>query len=84
MIRPLRKRILVTQEKEKPSASGILLPDSGKERPERGVVVSVGSDVTDIPVGSTVLFKKYAPDDVTVDEIDYLVIAADDVLAVIE
>lgn len=95
MLRPLGSHIIVEQEqKESMTATGILLPESvEKDRPERGTVIAVGNgkmlengmrQVIDVVVGDKVVFKKYAPDEVKISEKTYLVLAADDVIAVIE
>lgn len=98
-LRPLGNHILVeAQEKESVTASGIIIPDTAdKERPERGVVMAVGEgkvrdDGTrapiDVKVGDQVVFKKYAPDEVELTDggikKKYLILSADDVIAVIE
>ncbi len=94
-LKPLGNHIIVEQDaKEEMTASGILLPDSvSKERPERGTVVAVGPgkflengnrQPMDVQVGEKVVFKKYAPDEVKIDEKTFLVITADDVMATIE
>jgi len=94
-LRPLNDRLIVKPlEKEEVTKSGIILPDTvSKERPEQGEVISVGpgklkDDGSRIPmsvkVGDKVMFKNYAPDEVKIDDIEYLVISEDGVLAVIE
>jgi chaperonin GroES len=94
-LRPLGNHIIVEQEnKETVTASGILLPDTGeKERPERGTVIAVGTgkmlengtrQTMDVKVGERVVFKKYAPDEVKIDGKTFLVLTADDVMAVLE
>jgi chaperonin GroES len=80
--------------KEEMSAAGIIIPDTvDKERPERGEVVAVGPGSVlengsrspmDVTVGQTVVFKKYAPDEVVIDDQEYLIIKMDDVMAIIE
>lgn len=82
------------ENKESMTATGIILPDSvEKDRPERGTVIAVGNgkmlengtrQVIDVAVGNKVVFKKYAPDEVKMGEKTYLVLTADDVMAVIE
>ncbi|MBT5807878.1 co-chaperone GroES [Candidatus Uhrbacteria bacterium] len=94
-LKPVSDHILVKAvSKEETSAAGIIIPDTiDKERPERGEVIAVGpgkqlenggrSEVS-VLIGQTVLFKKYAPDEVKVDGQDLLMIRFDDVMAVIE
>lgn len=94
-LRPVGGHIIVEMaEKEQKTASGILLPDTGdKERPEQGKVMAVGPgkfmengtrQVMEVKIGDTVVFKKYGPDEVEVDGKKFLVVGADDVMAIIE
>ena len=93
-LRPLSDRVIIRAvSKEEKTASGIFLPDSGKERPEQGEVVAVGPGrlldsgtlaPVDVKVGDKVVFKKYSPDEVKLGEIEYLVVSASDIMAVIE
>ncbi|MDP2631221.1 MAG: co-chaperone GroES [Candidatus Uhrbacteria bacterium] len=86
--------VLKSLDAETVRASGIIIPDTvNKERPEKGEVLAVGPgkmlengtrQQVEIRVGDKVLFKKYAPDEVEVDGEKYLIISADDVMAVIE
>src|SRR3989338_773522 len=92
---PLHDKVIVKAlDKEKMTSSGIVLPDTvDKERPEQGEVVAVGPgklldngarSPLSVKVGQKVLFTKYAPNEVKVDEQEYLVISESDVLAIIE
>lgn len=92
---PVSDHIIVKPvSKEETSAAGIIIPDTvSKERSERGEVVAVGPgrelengnrSLMDVSVGQIVLFKKYAPDEVKVDNVDLLVIRMDDVMAIVE
>lgn len=94
-LKPTGDHIIVKAlEAEKTTASGIIIPDSSdKERPEKGEVLAVGPGrmldngqrrAMEVQVGQKVVFKKYAPDEVKVDGATYLVIGADDVIAIIE
>lgn len=94
-LRPLHDRLIVkAATKEEKTASGIILPDtSDKERPEQGEVIAVGPgkllenglrQEMSVKVGDKVVFKKYAPDEVKVDGMEYLVLAESDIMAVIE
>ncbi|MFH1631892.1 MAG: co-chaperone GroES [bacterium] len=85
--------ILKTIDEETVTASGIIIPDTvSKERPEKGEVLAVGPgkmlengtrQAIEVAVGNKVIFKKYAPDEVEVAGEKYLIINADDVMAVI-
>ncbi len=93
-LRPLHDRILVERlEEESVSKGGIIIPDSAKEKPQRGKVVAAGKgkvseDGTvrplDVKAGDVVLFGKYAGTEVKIENEDRLIMREDDVLAVIE
>jgi chaperonin GroES len=79
-------------EREEKTKSGIVLPDTAKEKPQEGIVRSVGSgrvldNGTKIPlelkVGDKVLYAKYAGNEFKIDEIEYLIISEKDVLAIV-
>jgi chaperonin GroES len=87
-IKPLADRVLIEpKEAEEKTASGIYIPDTAKEKPQRGTVVAVGSgtkDVTmEVKVGDEVLYGKYAGTELNVDGKDYLMMKQSDILAVI-
>ena len=87
-IKPLADRVLVQpQEAETKTASGIFIPDTAKEKPQRGVVVAVGKGTKDeameLKVGDVVLYGKYAGTEISVEGKDYLMMRQSDVLAVI-
>lgn len=93
-IRPLEDRVLVTlDESDQTTASGLVIPDTAKEKPQQGTVVAVGpgkrSDTTgdliqlDVNEGDTVLFSKYGGTEVKVGGEEYLILSARDILAVI-
>ncbi len=90
-VKPLRDKILVKPESEEETTkAGIILPDSAKEKPQRGKVVAVGSGKLDdgeiIPLevkeGDIVIYEKYGPSEIKVDGEDLLIIKEDDILAV--
>ena len=92
-IRPLEDRVVVTiDESEQTTASGLVIPDTAKEKPQQGTVVAVGpgkrSEQTgelvklDVEEGATVLFSKYGGTEVKVDGTEYLILSARDILAV--
>jgi chaperonin GroES len=93
-IKPLEDRVLVTlDENEQTTASGLVIPDTAKEKPQQGTVVAVGpgkrSDQSgeiipmDVNAGDTVLFSKYGGTEVKVEGQEYLILSARDILAVI-
>jgi chaperonin GroES len=93
-LQPLHDRLVVeAAAKENKTAGGIILPDSAQEKPQRGKVLAVGPGKRldsgqlapiDIKPGDTVLYGKYGGTEVTVDGKDYVILRADDVLAVVE
>lgn len=92
-IKPLEDRIVIKQvEAEQTTASGLVIPDSAKEKPQEGEVVAVGpgrvSDsgnrvALDIAAGDVVIYSKFGGTEVSVGGDDYLVLSARDVLAVV-
>ena len=92
-IKPLRDHVLVEPLKEEVKKGGIILPDTvHKERPEQGKVIATGpgryEDGKLVPVavkkGDTVLFTKYGPNQIKVDEKEYLIAEEKDILAIID
>jgi chaperonin GroES len=93
-IRPLEDRILVqANEAETTTASGIVIPDTAKEKPQEGTVLAVGPGrfddkgkriPVDVKVGDTVVYSKYGGTEIKYAGEEYLVLSARDVLAVIE
>jgi chaperonin GroES len=93
-IRPLHDRILVKRlESEEKTKGGIIIPDTAKEKPQEGKVISVGKGrVTDdgkvqemsVKKGDKILFSKYSGTEITLEGDEHLIIREDDVLAVLE
>ena len=93
-IKPLEDRIIVqASEAEQTTASGIVIPDTAKEKPQEGTVLAVGPGrfddkgnriPVDVQVGDTVIYSKYGGTEVKWGGEEYLVLSARDVLAVIE
>jgi chaperonin GroES len=92
--KPLRDRVLVkfSTEEEK-TAGGLFIPDSAKEKPQRGTIIAVGSgkitddgkrQSMDVKVGNTVLFDKYSGSKIRIDDEDYLIIREEDILGIVE
>jgi chaperonin GroES len=78
------KILIRPSEAEERTASGIIIPDTAKEKPQNGTVVMVGTAKKDEPmevkVGDKVLYGKFAGQELTIDEEDYLLISQNDVL----
>ncbi|WP_457744161.1 co-chaperone GroES [Sulfurimonas sp.] len=82
--KPLGKRVLVKRvEENNTTSSGIIIPDNAKEKPSRGEVVAVSSEVTELKNGDEVLFGKYSGNEVSLDAQTYIVLETDDVFGII-
>jgi len=92
-IKPLQDRIIVeAAAKEERSAGGIIIPDSAQEKPQRGKVLAVGPGKRldsgqlapiDVNIGDFVLYGKYSGTEVKVEGTDYIILRAEDILAVV-
>jgi chaperonin GroES len=93
-IQPLGDRVVVEREEAKEkTAGGIVLPDTAKDKPQRGKVISVGDGrvtkdgkkrALQVKVGDNVLFTSYAPEEIKLEGEKYLLMREDDILGVIE
>ena len=95
VLKPLEDRVVVkTLEAEQTTASGLVIPDTAKEKPQEGEVLAVGPGrwddegenriPMDVKVGDIVLYSKYGGTEVKYDNEEYLVLSARDLLAVVE
>ncbi|MBK6962560.1 MAG: co-chaperone GroES [Bacteroidales bacterium] len=87
-VKPLADRVLIEPAAaEQKTAGGIIIPDTAKEKPQRGTVVAVGPGKKDEPVtvkvGDLVLYGKYAGTEISVEGKDYLIMRESDIVAVI-
>lgn len=92
-VRPLHDRILVQRLDEgEQNIGGIIIPDSAREKPQRGTVIAAGDGkannagtrvALDIKQGDTILFGKYSGQEITLDGVDYLIMKEDEVLAAV-
>lgn len=87
-IKPLADRVLVEPAPaEEKTAAGIIIPDTAKEKPQKGTVIAVGSGKKDEPMtvkpGDKVLYGKYAGTEINIDGSDYLIMRESDILAII-
>ena len=94
MIKPLGERIVIkVVEETEQTSGGIFIPDSAKEKPQKGEVVAVGEGKTndkgekepmEVKVGDIILYAKYAGTDVKMDGVEYKILSIKDALAVVE
>ncbi|TRX48127.1 co-chaperone GroES [Fulvivirga sp. M361] len=87
-IQPLADRVLVeSAAAEEKTASGIIIPDTAKEKPQKGKVIAVGAGKKDEPLtvkeGDDVLYGKYAGTEITVDGKEYLIMRESDIFAIV-
>lgn len=91
-IKPLQDRILVERLEEEETVGGIIIPDTAKEKPQKGKIIEVGPGRKDdegklIPLelkpGNVVLFNKYAGTEIKIDGKEYLLMREDDVMALV-
>jgi len=92
-LRPLADRVVVKPvERDEMTKSGILLPDTAKEKPQEGIIEAVGNGryneqsrvALDVKVGDRVMYAKYAGSEVKIDDVEYLILGEKDILAVVE
>ena len=94
MIKPLGDRVVIKAlEKEEKTVSGIVLPDTAKEKPQKGTIIAVGTGkvldngqrvALEVKEGQEVIFSKYAGTEIKIDGQDYLILSERDILAVVE
>ncbi|KPL11703.1 molecular chaperone GroES [candidate division BRC1 bacterium SM23_51] len=93
-VQPLGDRVLVQrlEEEEEKTSGGIFIPDTAKEKPQRGKVIAVGAGrltddgkrlPMDVKVGDEVLFGKYSGSDIKIDGVEYLIIKEDEIYGLI-
>jgi len=95
-IHPIDERVMIKPvEQEERKVGSIIIPDTVKERPQIGEVVAIGDDVTDskvdrkklsdlIKVGDKVVYAKYGGTEIKVDNVEYLLVSRNDILAVVK
>ena len=81
----LKERVFVSYSGEMEKTSGgIYVPDTAKEKPQKGKVEAIGAEVKHVKVGDTILFDKYSGTKVNLDNNEYLIIKEDDILGIVE
>ncbi len=93
-VRPLHDRVLVKREEEEEARAGsMIIPDTAKEKPQKGKVVAAGSGkvgddgkrvALDVKSGDRILFGKYSGSEVKIDDTEYLIMREEDILAILE
>ena len=94
-VRPLNDNVVVKPTKENEiTKAGIVLPDTiDKERPEKGEIIAIGEGKLldngqrapmSVKIGDKVMFKKYSPDEIKIDDQEYLIVSQNDILAIID
>jgi chaperonin GroES len=91
-IKPLGNRIVVKRQEAKTTKGGIILPEAAQEKPRQGLVVAVGpgkadekgkSHPLDVKIGDEIFFSSYSGTEYKSDDVDYLILSEEDVLAVL-
>jgi len=91
-LKPLGENVVVKQaEAEQQTKSGFIIPDSAQEKPQKGTVIAVGEGKfekgvrvpIDVKVGDTVIYSKYGGTDVKIDEVEYKIMKASDIYAIL-
>ena len=86
--KPLADRVVVEPEAaEEKTASGIIIPDTAKEKPQKGKIIAVGDGTTDhkmnVKVGDRVLYGKYSGTELTIEDTDYLIMKESDIFGIV-
>ncbi len=85
-VKPLQDRVLIkVEEAETVTASGLYIPDTAQEKTQTGTVVAIGDNKEKITVkvGDKVMYDKYAGTNVSIDDVDHLIVKGTDILAVV-
>ncbi|MDA8089568.1 MAG: co-chaperone GroES [Nitrospiraceae bacterium] len=83
--KPLKDRVFVSYaEEEEKTKGGLYVPETAKEKPQKGKVEAVGAEVKEIKVGDSILFDKYSGSKVKMNDKEYLIIKEEDVLGIVQ
>ncbi len=81
--KPLKDRVFVSYSEETEKTSGgIYIPEAAKEKPQKGKVETIGSEVKDLKVGDLILFDKYSGSKINIEGTDFLIVKEEDILGV--
>lgn len=79
---PMADRVVLVREKpQEKTANGLFLPDTAKEKPIMAKVVAVGSDVKEVAMDDKVVYKEYSVTELKIDDVEYLIVKEEDILA---
>ena len=86
--RPLHDRVLIkVLDSEEKTAGGIIIPDTAKEKPQKGKIIAVGNGTSDykmnVKVGDSVLYGKYSGTELSIDGVDYLIMKESDIFGIV-
>ena len=86
--RPLHDRVVVKRlETDEKTAGGIIIPDTAKEKPQKGKIIAVGNGTSDykmnVKVGDSVLYGKYSGTELSIDGVDYLIMKESDIFGIV-
>ncbi len=82
--KPLKERVFVSYSGElEKTSGGLYIPDNAKEKPQKGKVEAVGSEVKNVAVGDVILFDKYSGSKINLDGEDYLILKEEDILGIL-
>jgi chaperonin GroES len=85
VFKPLKDRVFVSYSEESDkTAGGLYIPDSAKEKPQKGKVEAIGLEVKSVKAGDQVLFDKYSGSKINLEEEEYLIIKEEDILGIFE
>jgi len=83
--KPLKERVFVSYSAElEKTSGGLYIPDAAKEKPQRGKIEAIGSEVKSVKVGDTVLFDKYSGSKINLENQEYLILKEEDILGILE
>ena len=79
---PMADRVVLVREKpQDKTANGLYLPDTAKEKPTTAKVIAIGSSVKDVVVSDQVVYKEYSTTELKIDNVEYLILKEEDILA---